>query len=192
MTDPRVEEIREQFSSPTKNYPLCDTTYATAIDSVKYLLQRLDEMEKEINRLSNIIRDEGWAIPDGTLRLGLVSAQEKNAELEIALAKAEANVLTATEARKLWGDRISDLESSLSKERDRSEKMRKICEYVNEFLPDAMELLEEVLEDAKRCYSPEKGWPPHIEAAKAMILKGSDQWDTLKDVEEALNSLEER
>ena len=38
-------------------------------------------LENEVNRLSNIIREEGWAIPDGTLRLGLVSAQEEIATL---------------------------------------------------------------------------------------------------------------
>ena len=78
------------------------------------------------------------------------------------------------------------LKMELKSERAKAKRLVEVLEAVNLFLPEAMEILKELLEDAKRCYIPEKGWPPHIEAAKAMLLPESDQQGTLKDVEEAL------
>ena len=33
-----IKTLEEQYSAPSQNYPLCDTTYATSIDNVKKLL----------------------------------------------------------------------------------------------------------------------------------------------------------
>jgi len=86
----------------------------------KKIEDALTRRDAEIQRLSNIIRDEGWAIPDGTLRLGLVNAQERIRELEkeVVLFKhqwgnAEDSNMKLNEKIAEYRKLVSDLESKL-------------------------------------------------------------------------------
>lgn len=84
VEDLSLEKITEVFNQKSAEQNVLKFWEWRALKS---LMAALRKYQNEIQRLSNIIRDEGWAIPDGTLRLGLVTAQEKIASLESTNSK---------------------------------------------------------------------------------------------------------
>ena len=81
-------------------------------------------------------------------------------------------------------------EKPLPQEPSLLERMAEVLEYANEFLSPLLPLIEDLLQDAKRIYYPEKGWPPHIESAMRILDDDSDEKSTVNDIEKLLAEYE--
>jgi hypothetical protein len=103
---------------------------------------------------------------------------------------------TAPEACRAEKERLEqEIEELLRKSKEdyrwyegREERLRDALEGVGVFYPEALSLIRELIEDAMKVYEPEKGWPPHIEAARNL----GDHEQTLADVRKALAATPER